>query len=63
MNATELSIDVVYNEPYWVVQFEKIFNNRKLFARKRLGKKEPSPDDLTKFFESLNYKSLRYIVA
>jgi hypothetical protein len=61
MNATELNIDVVFESPYWVVYFEKIINNRKMFARKRIGKKEPAQTDLASFFEKLNYKKLRYI--
>jgi hypothetical protein len=61
MNTTELTIDVVYESPYWVVIFEKIVNNRKLLARKRLSKTEPKQSELSKFFESLNYKSLRYV--
>jgi hypothetical protein len=61
MNTTELTIDVVYESPYWVVIFEKIVNNRKLLARRRLGKTEPKQSELSKFFESLNYKRLRYV--
>jgi hypothetical protein len=60
MEATELNIEVVYESPYWVVVFEKITNNSKLLARKRIGKHEPKQSELSKFFESLNYKNLRY---
>jgi hypothetical protein len=63
MDATELTIDVVYKSPYWVVQFEKIINNRRLLALKRIGKNEPGQSELAKFFQSLNYKKLKYMAA
>ena len=63
MNATELIIDVVYKSPYWVVKFEKIINNRRLLALKRIGKSEPKQTDLSIFFEKLNYKRLRFMAA
>ncbi len=61
MNSTELTIEVVYESPYWVVLFEKVYKNRKWFARKRLGKSEPKQTELSQFFENLNYKKLRYV--
>ena len=63
MEATELNIDVVYEGPYWVVLFEKIINNRRMVAKRRIGKNEPRPTELSKFFESLNYKRLRYSIV
>ena len=63
MEATELNIDVVYEAPYWVVLFEKIMNNRRMVAKKRISKNEPRQTELSKFFESLNYKRLRYSVV
>lgn len=63
MKATELNIDVVYQSPYWVVLFERISNNRRALARRILGRQEPQHSDLSKFFESLDYKKLRYRLA
>jgi hypothetical protein len=63
MEATELNIDVVYEGSYWVVLFEKIINNRRMVAKRRIGKNEPRQTELSKFFESLNYKRLRYSVV
>ena len=60
MNTTELNIEIVYEAPYWVALFEKITGNRRLLARKRISKFEPRQTELSKFFESLNYKRLRY---
>lgn len=62
MKAVELNIDVVYEAPYWVALFEKVINNRRSVARKRIGKEEPKQSDLSNFFANLNYKNLRYTV-
>jgi hypothetical protein len=63
MNTTELNIEIIYEAPYWIAMFEKITGNRRLRARKRISKFEPHKTELSKFFESLNYKRLRYSVV
>lgn len=63
MNTTELNISIEYEAPYWVAMFEKIQDNRRLLARKIIGKKEPRQSELSKFFESLNYRRLQYAVV
>jgi hypothetical protein len=61
MEATELNIEVVRESRYWVVLFEKIRNNKRFIAKKRLGTEEPRQSELSKFFANLNYKRLRYV--
>jgi len=61
MEATELNIEVVRESRYWVVLFEKIRNNKRFIAKKRLGTEEPRQSELSIFFANLNYKRLRYV--